>query len=96
MSNARSDLVIVGKRRIRHGTTLNLNDVIFNRFGVDLEIHHSISESFYIGYDIDFKIKWPESGLPLMKCQSGEMVRTGLNRTYIEDNANETYCCNKN
>ena len=38
----------VGKRRIRHKTTLNLDD--FNRFLVDLEIHHSISESFYAGY----------------------------------------------
>ena len=28
----------VGKRRIRHRTTLNLNDLIFNRFWVDLEI----------------------------------------------------------
>ena len=41
----------VGKSRIRHRTTLKLNDVIFNRFWVDLEIHHSISESFYIGSD---------------------------------------------
>ena len=41
----------VGKSRIRHTTTLNLNDAIFNRFWVDLEIHHSISESFYIGSD---------------------------------------------
>ena len=28
----------VGKSRFRHKTTLNLNDIIFNRFGVDLEI----------------------------------------------------------
>ena len=28
----------VGKRRIRHRTTLNSNDAIFNRFWVDLEI----------------------------------------------------------
>ena len=33
----------VGKSRIRRRTILN-----FNRFGVDLEIHHSISESFYV------------------------------------------------
>ena len=38
----------VGKSRIRHITTLNLND---NRFSVDLEIHHSISESLYVGSD---------------------------------------------
>ena len=41
----------IGKRRIRHGTTLNLNDTIFNRLGVDLEIHHSISVSLFIGSD---------------------------------------------
>ena len=33
-------------RRIRHRTTLN--DVIFNRFGVDLEIH-PISTSLFVG-----------------------------------------------
>ena len=31
----------VAKSRIRHITTLNLNDVIFNRFRIDPEIHHS-------------------------------------------------------
>jgi len=36
----------VGKRRIRHRTTLNLND---NKFGVDLEIHNLISSSLYVG-----------------------------------------------
>ena len=41
--------ISVGKRRTRHGTTLDLNDFVFNGFGVDLEIHHSISESFYVG-----------------------------------------------
>ena len=41
----------VGKRRIRHRTTLNLNDVIFNRFWVDLVIHYSIWESFLVGSD---------------------------------------------
>ena len=30
----------VGKSRIRHRTTLNLNDAISDRFEVDLEIHH--------------------------------------------------------
>ena len=39
----------VGQRRIRHRTTMNLNDVFFNRFWVDLEIHRSNSESFYVG-----------------------------------------------
>ena len=32
----------VGKRRIRHRTTLNLNDVIFNRFLVYLELQFQI------------------------------------------------------
>ena len=41
----------VGKRRIRHATTLNLNDVICNRLLVDLEIHHSNSESLFVGSD---------------------------------------------
>ena len=36
---------------IYFGTTLNLNDVIFNRFEVDQEIHHSISASLYVGSD---------------------------------------------
>ena len=36
----------VGKRWIRHETTLKLNDDIFNRFWVDLEIPNS--ESFYV------------------------------------------------
>ena len=39
----------VGKRRIRFRTTLKFNDVIFNRCWVDLEIHHSISGSLYVG-----------------------------------------------
>ena len=30
----------VGKRRIRYGTTLNLNDLMFIRFSIDLEIHY--------------------------------------------------------
>ena len=32
----------VGKRRIRHRTTLNLTDAIFNRFWVDLKVNLSI------------------------------------------------------
>ena len=36
----------VGKSRIRHRTTLNFELRHFNRFAGDLEIHHSISESF--------------------------------------------------
>ena len=55
------------KGRIRHKTTMNLNDIIFNRFIVDIEIHHL--ESFYVGSDstsgIDLKIKWLGSELPL-------------------------------
>ena len=41
----------VGKDQIRHRTTLNLNDIIFNPFGVALEIHYSISEALYVGSD---------------------------------------------
>ena len=37
--------VNVGKRWIRHRTILNLNDAIFNRFGIDLEIYHSTCRS---------------------------------------------------
>ena len=71
----------VGKKRIRHRTTLHLNDVIFDRFWVDLKIHHLISESLYIGSD-HFrhwfqKMKWLGSGLPLIfmgkKFESGQM-----------------------
>ena len=48
----------VGKSRIRHRTTLNLNDVIFNRFGVDLEIQlQSRCKSDPTFSDIDFKNK---------------------------------------
>ena len=39
----------VGKRWIRHKTTLNLNDVNFNRFWVDWELYHLISESLHVG-----------------------------------------------
>ena len=41
----------VGKSRIRHITTLNFELRHFNRFGVDLEIHHLILESLYVGFD---------------------------------------------
>ena len=41
-------VINVGMSRIRHRTNLNLND---NRFWVDLEIHHSIAESLYVGSD---------------------------------------------
>ena len=40
----------VGMGRIRHRTTLNDNDVMFNRFS-DQKIHHSISESLYVRSD---------------------------------------------
>ena len=56
----------VGKSRIRRGPTQN--DVIFNRFWVDPEIHHSISESLYVGSDSFwhwFKNKMARSELPL-------------------------------
>ena len=42
----------VGKGRIRHRKTLNFNHVIFNRFWVDVEIHQSISKSFYVLSDL--------------------------------------------
>ena len=38
----------VGNRRIRHITTLNL---LLQRILVDLEIHHSISASLFVGSD---------------------------------------------
>ena len=48
----------VGKGRIRHTTTLNLHKVIFNRFGVDLEIQfQSRCMSDPTLSDIDFRNK---------------------------------------
>ena len=48
----------VGKSRIRHITTLNLNDVIFNQFLFDKEIHfQSRSMSDPTLSDIDLKNK---------------------------------------
>ena len=41
----------VGKSQVRHRTTLIFELRHFNRFGIDLEIHHSISESLYVGSD---------------------------------------------
>ena len=41
----------VGKKRIRHRTTLNSNDAILSRFWADPKIHYSISESLYVGSD---------------------------------------------
>ena len=52
----------VGKRRIRHRTTLNLNDIIFNRLGVNLEIIIGYVGSASFRHS---KIKWLGSGLPL-------------------------------
>ena len=51
----------VGKSRTRHRTTLNLNEIIFNRFGVDLEIQfQSRCMSDPTISDIDFtnKMAW--------------------------------------
>ena len=46
----------VGKSRTRHRTTPNLNDIIFNQFGVDLEIQfQSRCMSDQPLSDIDFK-----------------------------------------
>ena len=48
----------VGKKRIRNRTTMNLNDLIFSRFSVDLEIQfQSRSISDRPLSDIDFKNK---------------------------------------
>ena len=48
----------VRKSGIRHRTTVNLNDIIFNRFGVDLEIEfQSRCMSDPSLSDIDFKNK---------------------------------------
>ena len=41
----------VGKIRIQLRMTLHFELRHFNRIGVDLEIHHSISESSYVGSD---------------------------------------------
>ena len=41
----------VGKSRIRHRKTLNFESRHFNCYGASLEIHHSMSESFYLGSD---------------------------------------------
>ena len=38
----------VGKSRIRHRTTLNLNGIIFYRFIVDLEIHYTLFQSRFM------------------------------------------------
>ena len=52
----------VGKSRIRHRTTLNLNELIFSRFRGDLEIQfQSRSMSGPPLSDIDFKNKIPEN-----------------------------------
>ena len=40
-----------GNSRIRHVTTLNLNDIIFNRFWVDLAIHDLIWASLSVESD---------------------------------------------
>ena len=49
------------KGRIRHKTTLNLNDAIFNRLWIDLEIQFQIrSMSDPIFSDIDFKDLSPQ------------------------------------
>ena len=50
-------LKVVGKSRIRHRTTLNLNDAISNQFWVDLEIQfQSRSMSDPTLSEINFKI----------------------------------------
>ena len=72
--------IIAGKRRIRHRTTLNLNDFILNRFWVDLEFHHSISKSLHETYslsdptlsDIDL-IKWLGSEPDMGKTNNGPL-----------------------
>ena len=56
----------VGNSRIRHRTTLNFELRHFNRFGVDLEIHHSFqsrSMSDPTLSDINFKNKMAWTGI---------------------------------
>ena len=51
----------VGKGRIRHRTTLNLHKVIFNRFGVDLEIQFQrrcMSDPTLSDIDFRNKMTW--------------------------------------
>jgi len=59
----------VRKRRIQHRTTLNSNG--FNRFWVDLEIHHSISDLILcrirLSVRLVSKIKWLGYGVPATK-----------------------------
>ena len=49
----------VGKSRIRLRMALHFELRHFNRIGVDLEIHHSISESFYVGSDSFRHFEYP-------------------------------------
>ena len=56
----------VGKRRIRHGTNLNFNVVIFNRFCVDIEIQfqiRSLSDPILSDNDYKNKIAWVRTTL---------------------------------
>ena len=51
----------VGKGRIRHETTLNLIDAIFNRFLIDLEIQfqsRSMSDPTFSDIDFRNKVAW--------------------------------------
>ena len=58
----------VGKRLIRHATTLKLNDKVLKRLKIDWNWPHSNSESFYVesaSFRLWFqKMKWFGSGLP--------------------------------
>ena len=52
--------ISVGKRRIRHGMTQNLDEFIFNPFWVDLEIHHGrcMSDPFLSDIYLKIKMDW--------------------------------------
>ena len=70
----------VGKSRIRHGTTLNLNHAIFNRFWVDLEIQFQCrSMSDPTLSDNDFKNKlalvWTSLNL-ILSCPQLDLTMT--------------------
>ena len=59
------------KSRMRHRTSLKLNDEFPDRLKIDWRWRHSISESFYVGFRHWFhKIKWFWFELPLIRNSS--------------------------
>ena len=75
----------VGKRRIRQRTDPKLNDLIFTRFWVDQEIQfQSRSMSNPPISDIDFKINWLGSELPLTLVNFWENLQFCESRKTLE------------